>query len=124
MVDHRYKLSETNDWVNEVNRPPLSSAQEDFARDLIFEKEEELIPALAAYETNDTAMFPRVAFKPSMKKLSPAKYWEYVGNVARKEEVKKFCRLMLIFASCPPSSAGVERLFSSGNMNYKISNYY
>ena len=103
--------------------PPLSSAQEDFACDLIFEKDE-LILALAAFETNDTVMFPSVAFKHSMTILFPAKYWEYVGNVARKEEVKIFCRSMLVFASCPSSSAGVERLFSSGNMNYKISSYY
>ena len=54
--------------------------------------------------------------------LFPAKYWEYVGNVARKEEVKSFCSLMLVFASCPHYSADVERLFNSGNMNYKISN--
>ena len=104
--------------------PLLSSAQEDFACDLIFEKDEELIPALAAFETNATVMFPRVAFKHSMTKNFPAKYWEYVGNVARNEEVEIFCRLILVFASCLPSSAGVERLFSSGNMNYKISNYY
>jgi len=104
--------------------PPLSSVQEDFACDQIFEKDEELIPALAAFETNDTVMFPRVAFKHSMTKLFPAKYWEYVGYVARKEEVKICCRLMLVFASCPPCSAGVERLFSSGKMNYKVSNYY
>ena len=70
--------------------PLLSSAQEDFACDLIFEKDEELIPALAAFETNGTVMFPRVAFKHSMTKLSPAKYSEYIGNVARKEEVKQF----------------------------------
>ena len=82
MVDHRYKLIETNDGVNEVNRPPLSSAQEDLARDLIFEKDEELIPALAAFETNGMVMFYRVALKHSMTKLSPAKYWEDTGNVA------------------------------------------
>ena len=124
MVDHWYKLSETNDGVNQVNLPLFSSAPEDFARDLIFDEDEELIPALAGFETNDTIMFPRVAFKHSMTKLSPAKFGEYVGNVARKEEVKIFCRLLLVFASRPPSSAGVERLFGSGNMNYKISNYY
>ena len=67
----------------------------------------ELIPALAAFETNDIVMFPRVAFKHSITKLSPAKYWEYVENVARKEGVKTSCRLMLVFASCPLSTAGV-----------------
>ena len=124
MVDHQYELSETNDGVNQVNLPLLSSAQEDFARDLIIEKEEDLIPALAAFETNDTVMFPRVAFKHSMTKLFPAKYWKYVGFVARKEEVKIFCRVKLVFASCQPCSAGVERHFSSGNIIYQISNYY
>ena len=82
LVNRQYKLSETNDGVNEVNRPLLSSAQEDFACDLIFEKNEELIPALAAFETNDTVMFPCAAFKHSIAKLSQARYWEYVGNVA------------------------------------------
>ena len=67
-------------------------------------------------------MFPRVAFKHSMTILIPAKYSEYVENVAQKEELKNFCSLMLVLALCPPSSAGVERLFSSGNMSYKISN--
>ena len=102
--------------------PPLSSAHEDYACDLIFERDDELIPALAAFETNDTVMYPHVAFEHSMTKLFPAKYWEYVGIVPRKEEVKIFCRLTLVFASYPPSSAGIERLFifSSGNVNFKL----
>ena len=111
MVDHRYKLSETNDGVKQLNLRLLSSTQEDFVRNLIFEKDEELTPVLAAFETNDTVMFPLVVFKHFMTRLSPAKYSEYVGNVARKEEVKKFCRSMVVFASCPPSSADVEKTF-------------
>ena len=90
MVDHRYKLSETNDGVKQLNLRLLSSTQEDFVRNLIFEKDEELTPVLAAFETNDTVMFPSVAFKHSMTIHFLAKYWEYVGNVAQKVEDKNF----------------------------------
>ena len=78
--------------------PPLSSAQEEFPCELIFEKDEELIPALPAFETNVRVIFSRVALKNSMTKLFPAKYWEYVGDVAGKEYVEKNCGLMLVFA--------------------------
>ena len=71
--------------------PPQSSAHEDFACDLNFENDEELIPALPACETNVTVIFSRVAFRNPMTKLFPAKYWEYVGNIVRKEDVKNFC---------------------------------
>ena len=42
------------------------------SRGCFFEKDEELIPASAAFETNDIVMFPHVAFKHSMAKLFPA----------------------------------------------------
>ena len=42
------------------------------SKGFFLEKNEELIPASAAFETNDTGMFPRVAFQHSMTKRFPA----------------------------------------------------
>jgi hypothetical protein len=48
-----------------------------------------------------------------MKKLLPLKYWTYIHKISRNQPVKEFCTMMMEISSCPPSSARIERLFSS-----------
>ena len=42
--------------------PMLSEAQEEEARDLIFNSHDDLVTALAGYETMSTDIFPKIAF--------------------------------------------------------------
>ena len=105
--------------------PSLSAAQEEQARDVIFQSSDDLVTALAAYETQNLDLFPKVAFNTTLiTKFSSRKYWEYIEKIAREECVKKFCRLLRVLACCQPSSAEIERLFSSGDVhiqnNYSI----
>ena len=37
-------------------------------------------------------------------------------KISSLEPVQKFCSLMMSISSCPPSSAGIERLFSSAGL--------
>ena len=52
-------------------------------------------PALAAYEKNDTQMFPKISLLLlSLINAQPKMYWFYIGNIARDEKVKEFSSLM------------------------------
>lgn len=99
--------SDNSEW------PCLSDEQADIARTFVSEREEDFVVVLAAYETADDTMFPKVAFNKSMYKLTPRKYWNYIQQISTLEPVKRFCNWMRAISSCPPSSAGIERLFSS-----------
>ena len=105
--------------------PKLSEAQEEEARDLILNSHDDLVTALAGYETKSTDIFPKIAFASGLTaKLSSGKYWEYIEKIAKDPSVKKFCRLLRVLACCPPSSAGIERLFSSGKeVRVKVLSY-
>ena len=45
--------------------------------------------------------------------LSPTRYWQYAASRCQLPDAKKFCLFMRDIFSCPSSSAGLERLFSS-----------
>ena len=63
--------------------PMLSEAQEEEARDLIFNSHDDLVTALAGYETMSTDIFPKIAFASGLTaKLSSGKYWEYTEKIA------------------------------------------
>ena len=95
----------------------LSSEQEEEARNLIFNKENgDLTVVLAAFETKDTSFLPSATFSSSLKRLAPNKYWQYIKKLAKLPDVQEFCTIMLKISACPPSSAGVERLFSSASL--------
>jgi hypothetical protein len=125
LIDHRYESNSacSSETANEdpaaavpEPRPPpptLSEDDQDTARNFVIEKSEEFILVLAAYETKDTTIFPRKSFIESMKKSSPLKYWTCIQKISRHQPVKEFCTMMMEISSCPPSSAGIERLFSS-----------
>ena len=79
---------------------------------------------LAAYEIEDTSVYPAGTFKAGIKGiLDPIKYWQWVGRHAQSSPLKKFCRLVETIFVCPPSSAGLERCFSSfGLVHSKLRN--
>ena len=77
------------------------------AMDYIEQIDDRLPGMLAAYEMEDTTIFPPHAFKDSIKNvLEPVKYWKYVCNNTTLEPLKIFCDLAIRVLSCPPSSAG------------------
>ncbi|CAG0894767.1 unnamed protein product [Cyprideis torosa] len=55
--------------------------------------------------------------------LSPAKYWAWIARKTELEPLKAFCDLAQRILVCPPSSAGLERTFSSfGLVHTKLHN--
>ena len=96
--------------------PEMTPRQCEAARDLVSETDPELDVILAAYETKDTSIFPKVAFSASLCKMSPLKYWSYIKHVCGLQPVKTFCELMINISACQASSAGIERLFSSNGL--------
>ena len=112
--DHEVQNSEEQESdKSQCDWPRLSEEQADIARTFVSEREEDFVVVLAAYETADDTMFPKLAFNKSMSKLTPIKYWKYIQQIATLEPVKRFCNRMMAISCCPPSSAGIERLFSS-----------
>ena len=62
---------------------------------------------LAAFEIQDTSIFPASAFSAGIKSvLDPIKYWEYISQRTELEPVIKFSQFAIKLLSCPPSSAG------------------
>ena len=83
-----------------------SSLKED-AMDYLKDIDESFPGILAAYQIQDTSVFPASAFINSIKNiLDPIKYWQYVMQNTELEPVINFCRLAIRVLSCPPSSAG------------------
>ena len=64
---------------------------------------------LAAFEVEDSSVFPPAAFKNSIRTvLEPAKYWNFIARNTELEPLKRFCQLAVTVLSCPPSSAGIH----------------
>ena len=74
-----------------------------------------LIQFLVAFEMRDEDIFPRSAFMDEMRSMKASKYWQYFKMNAEDplSDFARFCDLAAAVHSCPPSSAGVERLFSA-----------
>ena len=106
MLDNR----DRGDW------PELPSDLADEAREAVLEMGEANIHAMAAFEIEDTSVFPMLAFTKSIKdKMEPGKYWSYVAKVTSAGP-KMFADMMVKVFSLPPSSAGIERIFSTAGL--------
>ena len=71
MLDNR----DCSDW------PELPIDLADEARKAVLEMGEANIHAMAAFEIEDTSVFPKLAFTKTIKeKMEPGKYWSYVAN--------------------------------------------
>lgn len=85
---------------------PLELKQQ--AMDYLEEIDESFLGIHAAYETEDTTVFPSTAFKQSIKNLlEPLKYWNYIKKNTELAPLQRFCDLANRIFSCPPSSAGI-----------------
>ena len=121
LLDHRNLIDVEND--DENREILLSEEQKEVARNFVFNRNDNFTVVLAAYETKDDTIFPKASFQKSMKHLSPIKYWTYIRQIAAMTTVKEFSSMMIGIYSCPPSSAGIERLFSSmGLIHNKLRN--
>lgn len=62
---------------------------------------------MAAFQTEDTSLFPASAFIPSIKNiLEPMKYWKYIAKNTELLPLIEFCQLAMKVLTCPSSSAG------------------
>jgi len=124
VLDHRRRLTDmvrdpaaTAGDENEVSQDPdLEPAMQEQVPDYFENKDDSFAAVLAAYEMQDVSVFPKTAFHPSMVNLSPDKYWKYLEKISALLPVKRFASEMLKIFSCPPSSAGIERMFSSAEL--------
>ena len=80
---------------------------------------------LAAYTMEDDVAFPSSVFNPEVKRvLKPVMYWQNAAKLCDELlGAKAFCELMAKLSTCPSSSAGLERVFSSfGLVHNKLRN--
>lgn len=97
--------------------PQLPSDLAEQARVAIMEMGDEAIHAMAAYEMKDESVYSKLAFSPTIKeRMEPAKYWNYIARVTTAAEPKKFADMMAKVFALPPSSAGIERIFSTAGL--------
>lgn len=98
--------------------PTLKPELENEARDEVMQMG--LIQAMASFETEDTSPtgYPKIVFNSQMKSpdVDPARYWQYVAKVTSAERPKLFATMMAKVFHLPPSSAGIERIFSSAGL--------
>lgn len=107
MADNRRKA----EW------PSLPDDIANQAREEVMEMGDSYIHSWAAYETEDTTCFPKVAFSAAVKAMSPQKYWAYVAKItADISGGKTFATMMAKIFVLPPSSAGIERIFSTAGL--------
>ena len=73
--------------------------------------------AMASYEVEDTERFPKAVFSKIIKSnMGPLKYWMYTSRITTSSEGKQFAEMMAKIFSLPPSSAGMERIFSTAGL--------
>lgn len=106
MTDPRYNDAE---WTTKL---PIPADMKLLAQE---ELEENILATLASLQIQDHDMFPKIIFGKIREQLShPVKYWKYVSReVSNNPKAESFASLMLTIHSLPPSSAGIERVFSS-----------
>ena len=82
------------------------------------------MPFFAGYATGDASLFAGSVFDIKTKQiLAPIKYWQYAAQKSELPDAKRFCLIIRDIFSCPPSSAGLERVFSSfGLVHDKLRN--
>ena len=83
----------------------------------------DLLVALGAYKAKDKIVFPGSLLQLTGKAKDRRYYWQYLESSVADQGAKKFCILMRSLLTCPASSAGLERLFSSfGLIHTKLRN--
>ena len=104
--------------------PQLPSAMYDEARNYLAENYPAHIAYMAAFEVQDTTLYPKSLFNSELRRvLTPTKYWQWARKVCTLKEAKDFCDFMENLYTCPASSAGLERIFSSfGLVHTKLRN--
>ena len=103
MLDNR----DRSDW------PELPTDLAEEAHEAVLEMGEAKIHAMAAFEIEDTSIFPKLAFTKSIKdKMEPGKYRSYVFKVTTAVENTTFANLMAKVFTLSPSSAGIDRISS------------
>lgn len=96
----------------------MSAEQEDDAEEWITSHKPEFLPHFMAFKIKDDGIFPASMFQPqvlAMYKDSPGKWWQLMGNRTAKKNTlpTEFCQYFQHLLSCPPSSASIERIFST-----------
>ena len=104
--------------------PDLDIEQYENAREFLEDKDEGLLAYLTGYEIQDNDLFPKSFFKPSIRDKI---FLNWILAILRVKctpsRSKKICKYMLDIFTCPASSAGLERTFSSyGLIHTKLRN--
>ena len=106
----------------------LDSEQEDQAEEWIKEHKPHFLPYILAFRIRDSDIFPSSMFEPqvlSMYKHNPSKWWMLMDHRTTKKGTlpRGFCQYFKDLLSCPPSSASIERIFSTfGHVWSKLRN--
>jgi len=111
MMDNR-RGAEDEGW------PSLDDDRQNEARNAIDKMGDEVARAMIGYEMEDTSVYPERIFRTTVKKdMDPVKYWKYVAMLASKNApAKAFANRVAQVFSLPPSSAGIERVFSTAGL--------
>ena len=130
-VKRRYNESVTEYHVlaymvgKSEDQPDLPDEEYEKARLFLEEISPSMLKTLVDYMTRDESVFPKSLLASKMKECDRVKYWRFVTQVmrSRSSDATKFCELMIKINACPPSSAGLERIFSSfGLVHTKLRN--
>lgn len=91
LIDHRKTSKNTeNDDIHKQVWTPLLQEQQEEARNYIFEQKTHLTAAIAAYESEDSFIFPKVSFSSRLNVLSPLKYWQYIRKISTNDQLNNF----------------------------------
>ena len=104
--------------------PDLDSDDYEEARLFLGQLDCEILEALIAYKSKDKKVFSASLLQITSNKTKDKRYyWQYLESSVTDQGAKKFCILMRRVLTCPASSAGLERLFSSfGLVHTKLRN--
>jgi len=96
----------------------LSQEDEEAAEEWIELNKEEFLVGFLAFKIKDETYFPKVMFSSKILdayKGTPAKWWTLMERRTEKASTlpTDFCPFFCSLFSCPPSSAAIERIFSS-----------
>jgi len=102
----------------------LSAEQEELAEQWLLEMHPKFLPYLLKLKIKDSDIFPAIMFNEDiLSKFSAKKWWHVIKQRVMKKTdnhndntataVKEFCEFLMKLHSCPPTSASIERIFSS-----------
>lgn len=106
----------------------LNAEEEDQAEEWIKVHKPHFLPYILAFRIQDSDIFPSSMFEPkvvSMYKQNPGKWWMLMEHRTAKKGTlpSGFCQYFKDLLSCPPSSASIERIFSTfGHVWSKLRN--